>query len=336
MTLLLVTGAGATRELGVGDAKMPLMRDWSTALCSALDEREPGLARACHLEKDMEAPDFEESLGLLLRWSQTREAERRFQGLTAKQVGNPFDRFDEIWNRVSNRLAVVTETLKETLFQQFGQRNIDATKAAKAYGSFLAAIGGQPGDSGLIVATTNYDRAAEAGLRKLGFQVETGIRADGEVTPTLNPVGLVENRGSATPVIHLHGAVGWYQLDKAVHDHYADRDFNETLGDPVVLFPDREKDPTSHTIVKDLWAEFDVAVSVADAIIVIGHSLHDPALVRALCNVPKKTPVLISHVESGDAERITDEVRTAVPVQLEFGPEIKGDLSSLVRGLPST
>lgn len=329
MTLLLITGAGATREMGKGNSKMPLMRDWSTALCDALDKRESGLAGACLLEPEMAAPDFEESLGLLLRWAQSRQAERRFANLTAQTVGNPFDRFDEVWNRVSARLEVVTDTLKRTLFEQFGQRQIDDKKVARAYETLLDAV--EP--SNLIVATTNYDRAAEAALRKLGHRVETGIRIEGEITPTLDPTGLVENRGEATPVIHLHGAVGWYELDGVVREHFGDLGFNETLGNPVVLFPDPEKDPTSHAVVRDLWAEFDLALDAADAILVIGHSLHDPALVRALRDVPEKTPVLITYVEPADSERISEEVENATPVQLEFGPKIKGDMPVLTSSL---
>jgi hypothetical protein len=68
MKLLLVTGAGASRELGVGESSMPLMADWSNGLSKALDHHELGLAEACSLQPGMSGPEFEENLGLLLKW----------------------------------------------------------------------------------------------------------------------------------------------------------------------------------------------------------------------------------------------------------------------------
>ena len=70
------------------------------------------------------------------------------------------------------------------------------------------------GDPELMVATTNYDRAGETGLWKMGRQVTTGFPPHPERTATLQPQGMVENRGSLVPFIHLHGAVGWYEMDR--------------------------------------------------------------------------------------------------------------------------
>jgi hypothetical protein len=56
------------------------MADWSNALCEALDSKERHLAAAVHLTSGMSGPEFEKTLGLLLRWEQMRYLEQRFEG----------------------------------------------------------------------------------------------------------------------------------------------------------------------------------------------------------------------------------------------------------------
>ncbi|HEY5054452.1 MAG TPA: hypothetical protein VII45_13705, partial [Solirubrobacterales bacterium] len=132
-------------------------------------------------------------------------------------------------------------------------------------------------------------------------------------------------RVSRTPVIHLHGAVGWYEQAGAVSDHNADQNFNSSLGRPVVLYPDPDKDPTSDSTVKQLWTEFYAAVDLADAILVIGHSLHDPALVSALVGASESKPVAISNFNIEDIGKTESEVPRAIQVEIDFGPDI-GDM----------
>ncbi len=79
--LLLITGAGASRNLAPDGSTLSLMTDWARHLCTALDEREAGLAGACGLRSGASGPAFEESLGLLLRWAQMQHFAERFKGL---------------------------------------------------------------------------------------------------------------------------------------------------------------------------------------------------------------------------------------------------------------
>lgn len=306
---------------------MPLMPDWSDVLCAALDEREGDLAGACHLVPGMDGPKFEENLGLLLRWQQVRHLEKRFQGLGGNQPGSHMNQVVKARQNINRRMAVVMETVNETLYQQFGQHRIDDESARAAYGGLLRELG----DPDLILATTNYDRSGESALAALGHAIDAGFRAQPHRTPVLEPVGLVSERNGKTPVIHLHGAVGWYEQDGAVLEMHADQPFNSSLGTPVVLYPDPDKDSTSDATVSQLWTEFEVALEAASAILVVGHSLHDPALVRALNHLEGAKPIVVSYLD-GDPGAINQVIPQATPVELSFGPttEVGKPLSKLL------
>ena len=322
MNLLLVLGAGASRNLGKEDRPMPLMSDWSNALCDELDKAEHGLARACRLEPGMDGPTFEENLGLLLRWQGVRHLETRFEGLTGPQVGQRMNNVPQARANTGRRLTTVMEIINSTLYEQFGQSRIDYERSSAAYSQVVS----EASDCRLVVATTNYDRAVESALRHIGKPTNTGFDGPPEMTPTLKPSGMAES--SAVPVIHLHGAVGWYEREGVVHDHYGDGHFNPTLGTPVVLYPDPDKDPTSDALVQQLWDEFARAIDVANLILVIGHSLHDPALVGAL-NVAIKDGkrVIVSYLKPDDGGRIDQVVPDAHVVEMNFGPEIRSSTS---------
>lgn len=323
MNLLLVLGAGASRNLGLNQP-MPLMPDWSNALCEELDRAEEGLAAACRLERDMDGPTFEKNLGLLLRWQSVRHLEERFAGLGGNYPGGGMGGVMEARANTARRMATIMEVINSTLYEQFGQRRIDYDLASAAYSQVLEEVG----DSNLIVATTNYDRAAESALRQAGRQTNTGFSGMPEMTPTLSPTGMVDSRDAAIPVIHLHGAVGWYEREGVVSDHYGDLPYNPSLGSPVVLYPDPDKDPTSDAVVQQLWDEFHRAVEIADLILVIGHSLHDPALVEALnSRSTRGTRVVVSYLNEGDGEQIDLQLPDARVVQMRFGPSIESSTS---------
>ncbi len=299
---------------------MPLMHDWSDALCKALEQQEPNLARACHLLPGMGGPEFEENLGLLLRWQQVRHLEERFQDLGGAKVGTHVNRVVEARRNIDQRMEIVMQTVNATLYEQFGQDRVDDGRAQATYSSLLQEVS-DPED--LILATTNYDRSGESALAALGRDVDAGFRTRPHRTPKLEPAGLVMERRKKTPVIHLHGAVGWYEKEGSVGEHHADQPYNPSLGTPVVLYPDPVKDPTSDATVSELWNEFDTALEVADSVLVIGHSLHDPALVRALQNVAHLKPVVISFFEAESLKRIETEVPDALPVEMDFGPDME-------------
>lgn len=324
MTVLLITGAGASRNLGQDGDLMPLMPDWSDALCEALNDREPGLALACHLTPGMEGPQFEENLGLLLRWQQVRHLEERFQGLGGDAPGQFYQRVANARENSKKRLRMMMEAVNMTLYDQFAQHRVDDVRGKEAYGELLEEMGNPE----LVLATTNYDRAGESALAALGHEIDAGFRAQPLRTPVLEPSGLVSERGSKTPVIHLHGAVGWYEKDGSVVEHHPDQPYNSTLGTPVVLYPDPDKDPTSDAVVSELWLEFNKAIEIAESILVLGHSLNDPALVRALRGASESRPVVISYLGSGGEQTVRTRVPGAIPIEVEFGPQIEAGRTS--------
>jgi hypothetical protein len=292
------------------------MPDWSDTLCEALDQQEPGLAQACQLTRGASGPLFEENLGLLLRWQQVRHLEERFAGLGGGQVGAAYNEQLTARQNTGRRMGIVLETLNRTLYEQFGLSRVDDEKARNAYGMLIQELT-QPE---LIVATTNYDRSAEVALATGGNIVDSGFPAVVGRTPILQAAGLVRNRGARLVVLHLHGAVGWYERNGNVEDHYADQPYNATLGTPVVLYPDPEKDPTGDTVVSQLWMEFHEALEWSDHVLVLGHSLNDPALVRELQDA-SNTQIAVSYRDDASAEEIINRLKGATPVRIDFGPE---------------
>lgn len=303
---------------------MPLMPDWSNALCEALDQAENGLAAACGLGPGMDGPSFERHLGLLLRWQGVRHLEKRFEGLGGAQPGGVLHGVREARANTQRRMETVMEVINSTLYEQFGQLQIDYDLATAAYSQILEETEGCQ----LVIATTNYDRAAESALRMVGRTTNTGFAGKPHMTPALDPSGMMESLEAEIPVIHLHGAVGWYELEGVVSDHYGDRPYNPTLGSPVVLYPDPDKDPTSDALVQQLWDQFARALEISDLILVIGHSLHDPALVEALRSaMANGTRVVVSYLNDGEGEEVDLQLPDARVVQMRFGPNIESSRS---------
>lgn len=266
----------------------------------------------------MKGPEFEENLGLLLKFEQARALIDRFAPLGRQDFLGEHGQVGRARELTEARLNSLKRILDATLYDEFGMDRVDDERAVEAFGALLDVCGTE-----IVVATTNYDLSAEAALDALDFTVDTGFRASRGRTPALNPVGLIEGRGDATPVIHLHGAVGWYEKEGVVESHYADKPFNESLGSPVVLYPDPDKDPTNDAVVSQLWTEFHRALKEAKAVVVVGHSLHDPSLVRALKDAAQRKPVVISFFEKEDKKRIESIVPNAHALHLDFGPAVK-------------
>lgn len=325
MQLVLVTGAGASRELGDGKP-LPLMPDWANALCEALDAKEGNLAAAAKLAPGLSGMEFEEALGLLLRWEQVRHLEERFSGLGGPHPGSQAGDVPASRQRMDARMAVITSTINESLYDQFGMTRVADRAATEAYGGLLRALEELDEVEGLVVATTNYDRAIEAGLRGNDLTPETGFGPPSERSRSLDPSGLAERYmgdHKVVPVLHLHGAVGWYEKDGQVYDRLGDLPFNPTLGTPVVLYPDPEKDPTSDAAVEMLWREFRTALNRANRVLVLGHSLNDAALVREIRSLPEATKVGVTVLEGTDDEWVRDKVPDASVIPATFGPDLR-------------
>lgn len=336
MRLVLVTGAGASRNLGKDDP-LPLMPDWCSRLCDALDAKESGLANAVGLSPGMNSQDFETALGEFLRWNEMRPLNDKFAGLGGPHAGHRYASGDVVvaQQRESERVDAIVESLKESLYREFGSARVDPEAAESA---FKALVDQLPGLESIVAVTTNYDTSIERGLERLGQRPETGFTRGVSVSSRLAPDGLVDwdmNHGGVVPVLHLHGAVGWYSRDGDVIEHPGDQPYMAALGVPLVLYPDPNKDPTSDALVEVLWREFDKALDGATHVLVIGHSLNDDALVARLKGLdPAKTHLGVSarvdedYFESKlDYERVRSRTRIneflpdAHVIPCSFGPD---------------
>src|SRR4051794_40808375 len=119
MQLVVVTGAGASKDLGIDGEPLPLMGDWSDRLCSALDAREQFLASACGLEVGLSGPEFEEALGTLLRWRDMLPLNERFKFLGGPNPKGEFGGAQETRTAQASRLHTVIEVLHESLYDEF-------------------------------------------------------------------------------------------------------------------------------------------------------------------------------------------------------------------------
>ena len=161
MRLVLVTGAGASRDLGK-EEPLPLMDTWSNLLCEALDRRESNLAAAIGLKPGLSGPDFERALGDFLRWQDMRHLEAKFAGLGGPHPGSSFGEQQRARENQDGRVEAVTRVLRASLFDNFGAHRVDSKRAASAYGGLLDKVAR---DISLVCATTNYDLSLGMALR---------------------------------------------------------------------------------------------------------------------------------------------------------------------------
>ena len=308
MRLVIVTGAGASCELGRDGERLPLMPEWSDHLCEALDAEGDRLARGAGLERGMSGPDFEKAIGLLLEWRGIRWLAERFEPLGGNNPGEVFAPVQQARLNTEKWLNVIVRVINTTLYDLFGNDQLDQENVRGAYDRMLREWLDKP--KSLVLATTNYDHSAETALNALNYGPDLGFRGPYTSTQRLQPEGIVdwtpENGGAPhhgrTPVFHLHGAVGWYRRGDEVLDYHGDDRFNESLGTPAVLYPDPGKDPVRDPSVAALWAEFEKALEGASHVLVIGHSLNDEALTTALRKKGNRVAVIVYEDAVGEFE----------------------------------
>lgn len=350
MQCVLVTGAGASRDLGK-NGPLPLMEDWAAALRTELNSIEPELAEAIGLKPGMSGEGFEHALGEFLRWNEMWPLSAKFRALRGESLSAVSAEVHETFKREGVRLQSVLAAVNKTLFRLFSAAEIDEGRAIDAYGNLLEILG-NPAD--LMVVTTNYDPAAEIALGGLGRLPNTGFDRLPGRPPTLNPAGLAaraRSSGTEVGVLHLHGAVGWYENSGIVHERLQDQPFDANHGRPVVLYPDPAKDPTRDALVRAIWAEFDAALEDATHVVVLGHSLHDPALVAKLRIAAQSAYVAICvlGVENEDAtkerlvakQREVDRILREIPgkstiLPIRFGPRSSSAFESIRAWLAQT
>ncbi len=192
---------------------MPLMTDWASSLTYALDQVEPESASAIGLREELPGEEFERNLGRFLAFqSQLRLTGElaRLGGNDPHEVPNGFSRWHEA---ATHRCDRMLHTIRTNLFDQFGYRAFDDQKATDAYSALRKLLEAGRPDTQLAFATTNYDQTIETALEELGIAFDDGFpRTARSALQTLRPEGLARRWDpSEVPVLHLHGAVGWYR-----------------------------------------------------------------------------------------------------------------------------
>ena len=339
--LVLITGAGASREFGTQGTKLPLMGDWSEALIAKLGQKGPDYLEVTGLHGGMSGPEFEAQLGQFLQQvaafpmiESIVGASINFQSLRSSTIGAQ-GVLDNWHSQVLFQLKQIVESIRESLYDQFAEDKCDVTKATNAYRSLFEALG-ISGHTKLVYATTNYDLIGESVIERLGALPDWGqparISFSGEVP--LNVSNILNGMPRYTPVLHLHGRVGWYRridptgkttstYSTSVMKH------QQGLGDPIVMLPNPDK-IYDDELISPIWDEFKRALRRAKAVLVLGHSLNDKALVDAIIsNVDRLDRVAVTALDSAASLDLNEKIKglldgVEVITPLRFGSDEEG------------
>jgi hypothetical protein len=337
---LIITGAGASTQLGRNGEAMPQMAGWAERLRHEIGHN---LTVMTTLDQADDGPSFEATLGALFRFAESLPDVDSFAAMARQPPGH-----DQTWEahlhqaavHVRQNLAEFMGHLHRSLFDNFGPAQIDDGKAHAAYAALFARLGIDAARDELILATTNYDRSIERSFFVEGLPLRTGFVADGVNAPTLTAADLGTFSAGRPAAIYLHGAVGWYRHGDDIISMPANLGYQQAQGDPAVLYPGPDKD-VGRIQTKELWDEFVGAVASADRILVLGHSLHDDHLVDALATA--SAPLAVTYFSqqapiapsTAQAERNEERIANCLPqatlVAATFGPEPSFDDPALKR-----
>ena len=122
---------------------------------------------------------------------------------------------------------------------------------------------------------------------RLGWRVDVGEQPDYggpgiAGATTVDVEGLLGAIPRYAPVLHLHGAVGWYRSQHGQVVLAGGTKFDHNFGVPLVMLPDPSKDYEAEPVIQSVWRQFLEALRRAKKVLVLGHSLNDTALLNAL------------------------------------------------------
>lgn len=272
------------------------MPDWASRLVETLG----GRAQQIGLRADMPGEEFEAALGEFLAFEASLPRVGSFLHMDSPPQ-NPTGVNMAVLNWFNTSSAVVAEIRRgiwANLFESFGLDRIDHAHAETAYRALhdliRAADGGGP-ESHIAHATTNYDPAIEVAVVKDerlalvdGFAPRPGA-GTAVYSPNLFTSQWI-NSTAHVPVVHIHGAVGWYlRSDGSIMRRPSDEPYDERQT-PALLLPDDQKDPTALTSpARATWSAFNELLQEATHVLVVGHSLHDRHILDALRSASKRT-----------------------------------------------
>lgn len=287
--LVLVTGAGASCSFGAR-GRLPLMGDWVNELVRRLGEKGVGFVQATGLKREMDPQQFEAQLGEFLRSVQAFDRIKPLLGPITDFPGSPgaflaADQWEQWHHAAAFQLSQIVGVIHESLYALFSDQPVDTRAAARAYGALFSELG-LPAAGGWVYATTNYDTIGESAISALG-----GLPDVGEALPfplsterDIRVEGLIDGMPRYVPVLHLHGRVGWFRREDGRAYSVPAQGYNQSLGIPIVMLPDLQKDYATDPIISSLSSQFGRALARAKRVLVLGHSLHDDALLTALAS----------------------------------------------------
>jgi hypothetical protein len=322
--LVLITGAGASCVFGSRDKneRLVMMTGWSDALVKKLSISGTGYLEATGLTDGLSGPEFELRLGRFLRSATAFKDAGSLVGPSVQfQQWQPALHAQTLvdWQAsVSAHLDRITTLIHETLYEEFGPSVIDTFAATPAYEWLFDQLQVSRTNSSVVVATTNYDPIVEGVLESMTRLPDWGavptVMQNSEVE--LKVEGLVDGLPRYTPVLHLHGRVGWYRRPDGVPRSTGAQSHQAGSGSPIVVLPDPNK-AYEDVLLGDLWREFGTALSRAKKVFVLGHSLADDALIDAITtNVSEPSRVCVGWLSNPDNPgefdpRLTDDLATA-------------------------
>ena len=281
--LLLILGAGASTAFGNNREPLAMMPQFSDAIHKHLSNR-PAFQDAIGLTPGLSGYEFERRLGVFLRAvrvlpdiESVLEATSTFPNaqIEASKLTH--------WHKDSmSYLRQIVEDIYTTTYEQFSPSRVAISSAQTAYRSLLDALRIRKGPSRLVVATTNYDLVADTALEENDWNVDNGSRNAGS---RVDMDGLLDGGRRTVPILHLHGCLGWYRREGNTRVTATNNPtlYDPGYGEPVVLLPDPDKDyQGSDPLIQRLWTIFGDALSAAKRVLIIGHSLNDPALVQLI------------------------------------------------------
>lgn len=291
------------------------MTEWAEQLIANLatyDRSAPSIVR---LTSGLDGEEFERRLGEYLRQANAF--------LRARDLGWALERNSKLtgYHDTFLRVQEINRVIHETLYDMFGEDRVDGVAAGEAYSRLLKVVLGEPPTPrSWVYATTNYDTLGEQAVTAMG-----GLYDNGEIRRSRGFArvreGDVANEALSfcVPVLHLHGRVGWLRRLRDGDDEVISMPLNSHLpaaGTPLVMLPDLHK-TYSDPVISALWRQFERYLERARLVLVLGHSLHDRALVAALSEkVQHPGRLAITYLKEFNAGRAAGQhphVRKALP-----------------------
>jgi hypothetical protein len=340
--LVLVTGAGASSAFGVDGNRLPLMGGWSDHLVGRLREGPMGYLAATGLGPGMAGEEFELRLGQFLRSVEAFKGVGQLLGPLTSIEPNRRPQANEgewhAWHEaLSFQLDQIVKVIHESLYEMFGAPVFDPGLAELAYAALLAAVG-ITDSSRWVYATTNYDTIGETALARNRWLPDGGeLQTDSGVSERpIHVEGLLGGIPRYVPVLHLHGRVGWFRrADVGLRSIPVSR-YDSNIGTPVVMLPDLEKSYDGDPTIEALWRELHAALTRAKRVFVLGHSLHDRALLAAMRDAvqePRRIAVSVYDApEPGDAGEVRVRVErelpgaSVIPFRFEAHRELRSEM----------